>query len=38
MFASKITLAEPARLPEEIFLMKAGTSMCVGQAVVHGRF
>ena len=31
-----LTRAEPARLPLAIFLMKAGTSMCVGHARVHG--
>src|SRR5580704_16516115 len=36
IFAERILRAEPRRLPVEIFLMKAGTSMCVGQAFVHG--
>jgi hypothetical protein len=34
--ASKMTRAEPWRFPDAIFLMNAGTSMCVGQACVHG--
>src|SRR5580698_6846194 len=29
-------LAEPPGFPLAIFLMKLGTSMCVGQALVHG--
>ena len=36
MLASRMVRAEPARFPLAIFLMKAGTSMCVGQAPVHG--
>src|SRR6266852_7262799 len=36
MFASRITRAEPRKLPVVIFLMNAGTSMCVGHAFVHG--
>jgi hypothetical protein len=31
-----MTRAEPLRLPVAIFLMKAGTSMCVGHARAHG--
>jgi len=31
-----MTRAEPRRFPEAIFLMKAGTSICVGQAKVQG--
>jgi beta-ureidopropionase len=34
--ASKMTRADPRRLPLAIFLMNAGTSMCVGHARVHG--
>src|SRR5579871_844976 len=33
---SRIVSAEPRRLPVEIFLMKRGTSMWVGQAPVQG--
>src|SRR3989442_15994599 len=36
MLASRISLALPRMLPEAIFLMKAGMSICVGQARVHG--
>src|ERR1700692_1476957 len=36
ILAERITRAEPSRLPVEIFLMNAGTSMCVGQAMVQG--
>src|SRR5438477_4840428 len=36
MLASRISLALPRRLPEAIFLMNAGMSMCVGHARVHG--
>src|ERR1700685_1961138 len=36
ILASRITRAEPRKLPVEIFLMNAGTSMWVGQAMVHG--
>src|SRR5580700_3273068 len=36
MLASRISLALPRMLPEAIFLMNAGMSMCVGQARVHG--
>ena len=36
IFASRMVLAEPARLLLAIFLIKPGTSICVGQAVVHG--
>jgi hypothetical protein len=36
MFASSMVMAEPRRLPLEIFLMKRGTSMWVGQAAVQG--
>ena len=36
MLASRIVRAEPRRLPEEIFLMNFGTSMCVGQAAAQG--
>ncbi len=36
MLASRMVSAEPRRLPLAIFLMKRGTSMCVGQAAVHG--
>ncbi len=35
-FASKIVRAEPRKFPVAIFLMKPGTSMCVGQARMHG--
>src|SRR5438034_8329760 len=31
-----MTRAEPRKLPVAIFLMNAGTSMCVGQAMVQG--
>jgi hypothetical protein len=31
-----MVMAEPRRLPVEIFLMKRGTSMWVGQAAVQG--
>ena len=34
--ASKMTRAEPVRLRLAIFLMNAGTSMCVGHARVQG--
>ena len=33
---SRIVRAEPMRLPVEIFLMKPGMLMCVGQACVQG--
>src|SRR2546422_3946770 len=36
ILASRITRAEPRRLPVRIFLINAGTSMRVGQARVHG--
>src|ERR1041385_5155366 len=36
MLASRISFALPRRLPDAIFLMNAGISMCVGQARVHG--
>src|SRR5580698_11085438 len=36
MLASRITRAEPRKLSVEIFLMKDGTSMWVGQAKVQG--
>src|SRR5580658_5283383 len=36
MFALRITRADPRKLFVEIFLMKAGTSICVGQAIVQG--
>src|SRR6266404_2795095 len=36
MLASRMSLALPRMLPEAIFLMNAGMSMCVGQARVHG--
>src|ERR1041385_458364 len=36
MLASRISFALPRMLPEAIFLMNAGMSMCVGQARVHG--
>src|ERR1700722_19795039 len=36
ILAERTTRAEPRRLPLEIFLMKAGTSMWVGQAIVQG--
>ena len=34
--ASRMASAEPRRLPVAIFLMKRGTSMCVGQAAAQG--
>jgi hypothetical protein len=34
--ASRIVFADPITLPEAIFLMKRGTSMCVGHAPMHG--
>src|ERR1039457_1406926 len=33
---SRMVVAEPRRLRVEIFLMKRGTSICVGQATVQG--
>src|SRR5664279_2743587 len=36
MLASRMRNAEPRRLPVAMRLMNPGTSMCVGQAVVHG--
>src|SRR5580700_6204468 len=36
MLASRISLALPRMLPEAIFLMNAGMSMCVGHARVQG--
>src|SRR5271156_6531169 len=36
ILASRITRAEPRRLSVEIFLMKEGTSIWVGHAMVHG--
>jgi hypothetical protein len=36
MFASKITLALPIIFPVEIFLIKAGMSIPVGQAEIQG--
>jgi hypothetical protein len=36
MLASRMVFAEPSRLPLAIFLMNFGTSMCVGQACMHG--
>src|SRR5580658_6502978 len=36
MLASRISLALPRILPEAIFLMNAGMSICVGQARVQG--
>src|SRR5260370_35085059 len=36
ILASRMVCAEPRRLPVEIFLIKRGTSMWVGQAAVHG--
>jgi hypothetical protein len=36
MFELRIVNAEPRELPLAIFLMKLGTSMCVGQAAVQG--
>src|SRR5215510_2488747 len=36
MLASRMVRAEPRRLPCAIFLMKRGTSMCVGQAAMQG--
>ena len=35
-FASRIVRAAPVRLSVEILRMKVGTSMPVGQAVLHG--
>src|ERR1041384_994661 len=36
IFASRMSFALPRMLPDAIFLMNAGMSMCVGQARVHG--
>src|SRR5271154_6950349 len=36
MFESRIVNAEPRTFPLTIFLMKPGTSICVGQADVQG--
>jgi hypothetical protein len=36
MFALRITRADPRKLFVEIFLTNAGTSICVGQAIVQG--
>ena len=37
IFASRIVSAEPRRFPVAIFLMKRGTSMCVGHAQCRAR-